>query len=115
MNLKEIIFDKIKSGVFLVPYCNICIKFMWPPSYYCNICFRKTYLKKVENNGIMLEKSFSNLPFQNNYFGIGNFSNIIILGKMDKEVKIMDRIRISKIEIKDNKLDIKFEKLNVLE
>ncbi len=110
MNIRETIFEKVKTGVLLITFCKECRKFIWPPSQHCNVCFKETVLKKIDNDGILLEKTYSNLPFQKNYFGIGEFSNIRLIGKVNEGLEIRERIKISKMDIKDNRLDIEFEK-----
>ncbi len=111
MNLKESILKKIKDEIFLITYCTNCKKYIWPPYYNCKYCFKKTILKKLFNKGILLEMSYSHLPDQNNYFGIGEFSGIRILGMVDGDIKINDAIAISKIKVKNDKISVEFNKL----
>ena len=111
MNLKESILKKIKDEIFLITYCTKCKKYNWPPSYNCKYCFKKTILKKLFNKGILLEVSYSHLPDQNNYFGIGEFSGIRILGMVDGDIKINDAIEISKIKVNNDKISVEFNKL----
>lgn len=111
MNLKESILKKIKDEIFLITYCTKCKKYSWPPSYNCKYCFKKTILKKLFNKGILLEVSYSHLPDQNNYFGIGEFSGIRILGMVVGDIKINDAIEISKIKVNNDKISVEFNKL----
>jgi uncharacterized protein len=113
MNLKESILAKIKGEVFFITFCIKCKKYNWPPSYNCKYCFRKTILKKLYNKGILLEVSYSYLPDQNNYFGIGEFSGIRILGMVDGDIKINDAIAISKIKVNDGRISVEFNKLKI--
>ncbi len=113
MNLKEIIFEKIKDGVFTSTFCSYCKRHIWPPSQYCKDCFKKTKLKKINNKGILLEMSYSHILNQENYFGIGDFSGIRVIGTIvDKNIKINDLIAIYKIKVDNEKILLEFNKLN---
>ncbi len=112
MNLKKTIFEKIKDGFFTSTFCSKCKKQNWPPSHYCKDCFKKTKLKKIDNKGIILEVSYSHIPNQENYFGIGDFSGLRILGTIvDKNTKINDLIAINKVKVDNDKISIEFRKL----
>lgn len=111
MNLKETILKKIEDEIFLITFCTKCKKYNWPPSYNCKYCFKETILKKLLNKGILLEISYSHITDQNNYFGIGEFSGIRILGMVDGDIKINDAIVISKIKVNDGRISVEFHKL----
>jgi uncharacterized protein len=113
MNLKESILAKIKDEIFFITFCIKCKKYNWPPSYNCKYCFRKTILKKLYNKGILVEVSYSHLPDQNNYFGIGEFSGIRILGMVDGDIKINDAIAIFKINVNDGRISVEFNRLKI--
>ena len=115
MNLKESILAKIKDRIFFITFCIKCNKYNWPPSYNCKYCFRKTILKKLDNKGILLEVSYSHLPDQNNYFGIGEFSGIRFLGKVVGDIKVNDAIMISKIKVNDGRISAEFNRLKTTE
>ncbi|MDQ6724434.1 MAG: hypothetical protein M3Z01_09265 [Thermoproteota archaeon] len=113
MNLKEIIFEKIKDGVFASTFCSHCKRHIWPPNQYCKDCFKKTKLRKINNKGILLEMSYSHISNQENYFGIGDFSGIRIIGTIsDKNIKINDLIAIYKIKVDNEKILLEFNKLD---
>ena len=112
MNLKEKIFEKIKDGTFSSTYCTRCKKHVWPPCNNCKECFGITELKDVYNKGILLEISYSHIVGQEGYFGIGDFSGLRIIGKLDSNVELGEAISISKVRAnKDNKIIIEFDKL----
>ena len=113
MSLKESILAKIKDKAFFITFCIRCKKYNWPPTYNCKYCFRKTILKQLYNKGILLEVSYSHLPDQNNYFGIGEFSGIRILGMVDGDIKINDAIEISKIKVNDGRISVEFNRLKI--
>jgi len=113
MSLKESILAKIKDQAFFITFCIRCKKYNWPPTYNCKYCFRKTILKQLYNKGILLEVSYSHLPDQNNYFGIGEFSGIRILGMVDGDIKINDAIEISKIKVNDGRISVEFNRLKI--
>jgi uncharacterized protein len=111
MNFKESILEKIKEGIFLSTYCNQCKRYIWPPSNNCKECFGTTKLKDVDNNGILLEISYSHIDDQKGYFGIGDFSGLRIIGKVDSNIEIGEPISISKVRAnKDNKIIVEFYK-----
>ncbi len=112
MNLKERIFEKIKDGTFSSTFCTRCKKHIWPPSNNCKECFGITVLKGVDNKGIMLEISYSYIADQKGYFGIGDFSGLRIIGKVNSNIEIGESISISKVRAnKDNKIIVEFDKL----
>ncbi|MGN6623244.1 MAG: hypothetical protein ACTHKK_03800 [Candidatus Nitrosocosmicus sp.] len=112
MNIKEKIFTKInEQGLFLCTYCRNCNIYNWPPNNNCKKCFKNTKLKKINNKGIILEISYSHLPNQNSYFGIGDFSGIRILGTVDKNISVNDFIIIDEAKVIDNKILLIFKKL----
>jgi uncharacterized OB-fold protein len=110
MNLKETIFKKIEDGLFVSTFCTLCKKYNWPPSIYCKECFGKTKLKKIKNIGILLEISYSHITNEANFFGIGDFSGIRILGTANKSIRINDSIEIDIIKVMNNKISIVFNK-----
>jgi uncharacterized OB-fold protein len=111
MNLKETIFKKFKDGIFINTFCPHCKKQNWPPSNNCRDCFKKTIFKKIENKGILLEMSYSHIPKQENFFGIGYFSGIRILGTIvNKNLKVNDSIAIHNIKIINDKISLEFKK-----
>ncbi len=112
MNLKKTILKKFKDGIFVNTFCPQCKKQNWPPSNNCKDCFNKTILKKIDNKGILLEMSYSHIQNQENFFGIGDFSGIRILGTVaNKNIKVNDSIVIQNIKIIDNKISLEFNKL----
>jgi uncharacterized OB-fold protein len=111
MNLKEQIFEKIKDGKFQSTFCSKCNQYNWPPCNNCKNCFKKTRLKKIDNKGILLEKSYSHLSDQHDYFGIGDFSGIRIIGTVDKNIEINDKIIISNIRLDNDRISLEFRKL----
>lgn len=94
-----------------LPYCNKCKKYGWPLSYNCKICFEETVFKKIKKQGVLLGKTYSNLKDQKTLFGIGEFSKVRFLGTLDHELDSGERIIISRINIKNNKLDIHFSRM----
>ncbi len=111
MTLKEKMFEKIKDGTLLSTFCTRCKKYVWPPCNNCKDCFGITELKDVDNKGILLEISYSHIVDQQGYFGIGDFSGLRIIGKVDSNIEIGEPISISKVRAnKDNKIIVEFYK-----
>jgi uncharacterized protein len=88
MNFK----NELKKGNFIVSECNNCKKIIWPPSEFCNQCFKETSWRRGPKEGTIIEFSKHN----NSYFCLAEFENTIkIMGKMSsgmpntgKKVKI---------------------------
>ena len=113
MILFDIIINYAEKGILLTTFCFSCKIHIWPPNRYCKFCFNKTGFRKINRKGILLEKSFSNLSDLVGYYGIGEFSGIRIIGSVDQSVLPYDRIRISQVGVKNNKLDLEFSKIGV--
>jgi uncharacterized protein len=113
MNLLDIIINNAKKGNLITTFCINCKIFIWPPNRYCNSCFNKTGFRKIHRKGVLLEKSLSNLPDLIGYYGIGEFSGIRMIGSVHQSISPGDRIRISQVGIKDNKLNLEFSKIKI--
>lgn len=113
MKLIDIIINSAEKGILINTYCFSCKIHIWPPNRYCNSCFKKTGFRKINRKGVLLEKSFSNLPDLIGYYGIGEFSGIRMIGSIDPSILPDDRIRISQVGIKDNKLKLEFSKIKI--
>ena len=113
MKLIDIIINNAEKGILITTYCSSCKIHLWPPNRYCNSCFKKTGFRKINRKGVLLDKSFSNLPNLIGYYGIGEFSGIRMIGSVDQCVLPDDRIRISQVGIKYNKLNLEFSKIKI--
>ena len=113
MKLMDNIIKNAEKGILITSYCFSCKIHIWPPNRYCNSCFNKTGFRKINRKGVLLEKSFSNLPELIGYYGIGEFSGIRMIGSVDQSILPEDRIRISQVGIKDNKLNLEFSKIKI--
>jgi uncharacterized OB-fold protein len=113
MTLVDIILDTANKGNLITTYCFNCKIHIWPPNHYCNSCSKKTGFKKINRKGVLVEKSFSNIPDLIGYYGVGEFSGIRVMGRVDKSILPNDRIRISKVSIKENKLSLEFTKIKI--
>src|ERR687889_969420 len=102
MNIKEKIFEKIHDGILLSAFCPQCKRHVWPPSNNCKECLKITEIKPIYNRGIILEISFSYLNDQQCFFGIGDFSGIRIIGKVEPNTKAYDSIYISNVKMSNN-------------
>ncbi len=105
--------NSAEKGTLITTYCFSCKIHIWPPNSYCNSCFKKTGFRKINRNGVLLEKSFSNLQDSIGHYGIGEFSGIRMIGSVDPNILPNDRIRISRVSIKDNKLNLEFSKFKI--
>jgi len=111
LNLRDKVFANIKDNKISMTFCSNCKKYIWPPSYFCKNCFNKTKIKRLNNKGRLIEITFSNYLNQKIYFGIGDFSGIKIIGATNNLIEIDREIIISKVNIRDNKLEIVFSEI----
>ena len=74
---------ELKAGNFVTSECSYCKKIVWPPSDYCDYCFKEVNWRKVSENGTIVELSRK----ENNVFCITEFENKIrVMGKLDAEI-----------------------------
>ena len=80
MNKFEI---ELKAGNFVTSECTYCNKIVWPPSDYCDICFKDVNWRKVSESGTIVELSRK----ENDVFCITEFENKIrVMGKLDTKI-----------------------------
>ena len=80
MNKFEI---ELKAGNFVTSECTYCNKIVWPPSNYCDICFKDVNWRKVSESGTIVELSRK----ENDVFCITEFeSKIRVMGKLDTKI-----------------------------
>ena len=74
---------ELKVGNFVTSECNYCNKIVWPPSNYCDICFKEVNWRKVSESGTIVELSRK----ENDVFCITEFeSKIRVMGKLDTKI-----------------------------
>ena len=74
---------ELKVGNFVTSECNYCNKIVWPPSDYCDICFKEVNWRKVSESGTIIELSRK----ENDVFCITEFeSKIRVMGKLDTKI-----------------------------
>ena len=74
--------EELRVGNFVTSECLYCAKIDWPPSAYCNNCFKNVSWRKVSPNGKLIEWSKKN----NDIFCIAEFENSIrVIGKLDSK------------------------------
>ena len=74
---------ELKAGNFVTSECPDCKKIVWPPSDYCDNCFKEVNWRKVSENGTIVELSGK----ENDVFCITEFENKIrVMGKLDTEI-----------------------------
>jgi len=91
---------ELKKGNFVVSECKHCQKIVWPPSEFCNQCFREVTWRKGTNNGKIIEFSKQN----NNYFCLIEIENTIkIIGKISSGIpNVGQHVKLEKCGIKDD-------------
>lgn len=91
--------SELKRGNFIIPECKHCQKIIWPPSEFCNQCFREVFWKKSSYEGKIIEFSKQD----NDYFCLVEIENTIkIMGKISAGIPDRGKhIRIKKCGIKD--------------
>ena len=91
--------SELSQGIFCIPKCDNCKKFVWPPTEFCNICNEKTSVEKGDFEGKIIEFSKQN----EDYFCIVEFKKEVrIIAKMQKTPNIGQMVKISKCGILDN-------------
>lgn len=75
--------SELKKGNFLISECTNCQKVIWPPSDFCNKCFRDVEWRYASPLGKLIEFSKK----ENQYFGVA---------ELEGRIRIMGRIRTSK-------------------
>ena len=74
---------ELKAGNFVTSECTNCNKIVWPPSDYCDNCFKEVNWRKVSTNGTIIELSKQ----EDDVFCITEFENKIrVMGKLDAEI-----------------------------
>ena len=74
---------ELKAGNFVTSECTYCNKIVWPPSDYCDICFKEVNWRKVSESGTIIELSRK----KNDVFCITEFeSKIRVMGKLDTKI-----------------------------
>ena len=112
MNREELIYSIIGNGYFSTTYCRKCKRHLWPLTFFCNTCYSRTRYKRINNKGILIEKSYSHFATRKGSFGIGEFGEIRIIGTIDESIEVKDEIKISLMKISDSRLEVEFKKLN---
>ena len=75
--------SELKAGNFVTSECTYCDRIVWPPSDYCNICFKEVSWRKVSESGIIVELSRK----ENDVFCITEFeSKIRVMGKLNTKI-----------------------------
>ena len=71
---------ELKNNNFVCSECINCKHLIWPPSEYCNKCFRDTIWRPVSKKAKLVEFSSKD----GKYFGIGEFeNNIRVFGMLE--------------------------------
>jgi uncharacterized protein len=90
---------ELEKGNFIVAECMHCKKIVWPPSEFCNQCFKEISWRKGSREGKIIEFSKQN----NNYFCLVEIENTIkIMAKISSGIpNIGQRVKIESCGIKD--------------
>jgi len=76
---------ELKAGNFVTSECTYCNKIVWPPSDYCDSCFKGVNWRKVSKNGIIIELSRK----EDDVFCITEFEDKIrVMGKLDTKINM---------------------------
>jgi len=78
-----IFVSQLKAGNFVTSESSHSNRIVWPPSDYCDYCFKEVYWRKVSENGTIVELSSK----EYDVFCITEFENKIrVMGKLDAEI-----------------------------
>ena len=91
--------SELKKGNFTIAECTRCKKIVWPPSEFCNQCFKEVSWRKGSYEGTIIELSKQN----ENYFCLVEIENTIkIIGKVSSGIpNIGQHVKIERCGIKD--------------
>jgi len=74
---------ELKAGYIVTSECSYCENIVWPPSDYCDYCFKEGIWRNVSENGTIVELSRK----ENDVFCITEFENKIrVMGKLDTKI-----------------------------
>ena len=92
--------SELKKGNFIIGECIHCKKIIWPPSEFCNQCFKEVSWRKGSYEGKIIEFSKHN----NDYFCLIEIENTIkIMCNVSSGIPdIGKQVKIEKCGIKDN-------------
>ena len=77
---------ELKAGNFVTSECSHCNRIVWPPSDYCNNCFKSVNWRKVSENGTIIELSRK----EDDVFCIAEFEDKIrVIGKLDAKIDMV--------------------------
>ena len=79
--------EELKNNNFVCSECLKCQKIIWPPSNYCNKCFRNVIWRQVSRNAILLEYSYEN-------------GECFCLAELEDQIRLVGKI------LEPNKLEI---------
>ena len=90
---------ELKKGNFIISECVHCKKIVWPPSEFCNQCFKEVSWRKGSNKGKIIEFSKQN----NNYFCLVEIENTIkIMSKLTSGIPTVGQhVKMERCGIKD--------------
>lgn len=91
---------ELKKGNFIIAECIHCKKIVWPPSEFCNQCFKEVSWRKGSQEGKIIEFSKQN----NEYFCLVEIENTIkIMSKLSSGIpNTGQRVKIERCGIKDD-------------
>ena len=91
--------SELKKGIFMISECTHCNETVWPPSEYCNRCFKEVYWGKSPSEGKIMEFSRQN----KNYFCLVEIKKgVRIIGSISSGIpNIGQNIRLDRCGIKD--------------
>ena len=91
--------SELKKGILMIPECMYCNKTVWPPSEFCNQCFKEVSWKKSPNEGKIIEFSRQN----NDYFCVVEIKKgVRIIGKVSSKIPTVgQKIKLERCGIKE--------------
>ncbi|CAD6519000.1 conserved hypothetical protein [metagenome] len=91
--------SELKKGIFMISECTQCNKTIWPPSEFCNQCFKEVSWKKSPSEGKIIEFSRQN----NDYFCLIEIKNgVRIIGKVSSGTpNVGQNIKLDRCGIRD--------------
>lgn len=99
-------FYYLKKGELRIPTCNVCHRKIWPPTYFCNTCYRSDIeMIKVDPKGKILEyaKSYHNELNVEKMFALIEIGGIRLIGSViGSGVSVNNSVHLERCGFKNN-------------
>lgn len=74
--------NRLKKGSFVISYCVVCKRKIWPPYEHCPLCYRKALPISAGKLGRIVEFSKSGLEADKVFVALIDLDGILLLGSV---------------------------------